>query len=60
VRGGRSDVLSADAAAEFVALVPQAEFADIGDAYHMVAGDRNDVFASAVVEFLLRVYGERR
>jgi pimeloyl-ACP methyl ester carboxylesterase len=55
VRGGRSDVLSADAAAEFLTLVPHAEFADIGDAHHMVAGDRNDVFASAVVEFLLRV-----
>jgi pimeloyl-ACP methyl ester carboxylesterase len=60
VRGGRSDVLSAEAAAEFLTLVPHAEYADIGDAHHMVAGDRNDVFASAVVEFLLRVHAVRR
>lgn len=60
VRGGRSDVLSTDAAAEFLALVPHAEYADIGDAHHMVAGDRNDVFAAAVEEFLTRVHGGRR
>jgi pimeloyl-ACP methyl ester carboxylesterase len=60
VRGGRSDVLSADAAAEFLMLVPHAEYADIGDAHHMVAGDRNDVFASVVVEFLTRACAERR
>ena len=59
VRGGRSDVLSAEAAAEFLTLVPHAEFADIGDAHHMVVGDRNDAFATAVVEYLTRVVGVR-
>ena len=28
------------------------EFADVGDAHHMVAGDQNDAFATAVVDFL--------
>ena len=55
VRGGRSDVLSREMAAEFLSLVPHAEFADVGDAHHMVAGDQNDAFATAVVEFLTRV-----
>ena len=55
VRGGRSDVLSRELAAEFLTLVPHAEFADVGDAHHMVAGDQNDAFAVEVVEFLTRV-----
>ena len=55
VRGERSDVLSVETAAEFLSLVPHAEFADIGDAHHMVAGDHNDAFATTVVEFLHRV-----
>ena len=60
VRGGRSDVLSKDTAAEFLSLVPHAEYADIGDAHHMVAGDHNDAFAATVVEFLTRVVRARR
>ncbi|MEY2581981.1 MAG: hypothetical protein QOE09_1830 [Ilumatobacteraceae bacterium] len=55
VRGGRSDVLSLEAAGEFLELVPQAEFVDVGDAHHMVAGDENDAFTTAVIDFLTRV-----
>ena len=55
VRGGRSDVLSVETADEFLSLVPHAEYAYIGDAHHMVAGDDNDAFAATVVEFLGRV-----
>ena len=54
VRGGLSDVLSEDGAHAFLALCPQAEYANITGAGHMVAGDRNDVFGSAVIEFLQR------
>ena len=36
-------------------LVPHAEFADVAGAGHMVAGDRNDIFASAVLDFLGRL-----
>ena len=57
VRGGRSDVLSRELADEFVSIVPQAEFADVGNAHHMVAGDQNDAFSSAVIDFLIRVAG---
>ncbi|MEY2401982.1 MAG: hypothetical protein QOJ08_2093 [Ilumatobacteraceae bacterium] len=60
VRGGRSDVLSRELADEFLTLVPHAEFADVGDAHHMVAGDQNDVFSTAVIDFLTRVVGRRR
>lgn len=52
VRGRMSDVLSDEAAHEFVSLVPQARYVDVGDAHHMVAGDKNDTFTDAVVDFL--------
>jgi pimeloyl-ACP methyl ester carboxylesterase len=38
---------------EFQEQVPHARFTDIRDAGHMVAGDKNDVFAVAVEEFLI-------
>ena len=40
---------------EFLEQVPHAKFTDIQDAGHMVAGDRNDVFASAVEDFLVEL-----
>lgn len=52
VRGRLSDVLSEEGAREFLALVPQARYADVGDAAHMVAGDRNDAFNAAILDFL--------
>jgi non-heme chloroperoxidase len=54
VRGGASDVLTEEGAQEFLRLVPHAEYVSVGDAAHMVAGDRNDVFGNAVIEFLSR------
>ncbi len=55
VRGRVSDLLSAEGAQEFLAMVPQAEFVDVEGAGHMVAGDRNDAFNSAIVDFLDRL-----
>jgi pimeloyl-ACP methyl ester carboxylesterase len=52
VRGGSSELVTPEAAAEFVALVPGAEYVDVAEARHMVAGDRNDVFARAITTFL--------
>ena len=52
VRGRMSDVLSEEGAQHFLDLAPRAKFADITDAGHMVAGDRNDAFTGAVVDFL--------
>lgn len=54
VRGRMSDVVSEEAAREFLALVPHAEYVDVGDAHHMVAGDRNDAFSAPVIDFLRR------
>ena len=52
MRGRQSDLLSEEGAQAFLALVPHAEFVDVADAGHMVAGDRNDLFNDAVVGFL--------
>ncbi|MGF1595861.1 MAG: alpha/beta fold hydrolase [Acidimicrobiales bacterium] len=52
VRGGLSDVLSEEGARAFLDQVPHARYANVGDAAHMVAGDRNDIFVSAVLDFL--------
>jgi non-heme chloroperoxidase len=55
VRGGLSDVLSEEGARSFLELCPHAEYVNVTDASHMAAGDRNDIFATSVVEFLTRV-----
>jgi pimeloyl-ACP methyl ester carboxylesterase len=60
VRGRMSDVLSEDAAQEFLTVVPQARYVDVGDAHHMVAGDKNDSFTDAVVDFLQSLLEPRR
>jgi pimeloyl-ACP methyl ester carboxylesterase len=52
VRGKLSDVVSLEGAAEFRRAAPHARFVDVSGAGHMVAGDRNDLFTEAVVEFL--------
>jgi pimeloyl-ACP methyl ester carboxylesterase len=54
VRGQMSDLVTEERANEFIARFPEIEFVDVGGAGHMVAGDRNDLFAGAVVEFLAR------
>lgn len=54
VRGGLSDVLSEQDAQAMLRLCPHAEYVNIAGANHMVAGDRNDVFGQAVVDFLAR------
>lgn len=54
VRGGLSDLLSEQGAQAFLKLCPTAEYVSVSGAAHMVAGDRNDIFATAVIEFLAR------
>lgn len=54
VRGGLSDVLSESGAEDFLAICPHAEYINVTGASHMVAGDKNDIFADAVIEFLNR------
>lgn len=54
VRGGLSDVLSEEGAQHFLTLCPQAEYVNVTNAGHMVAGDRNDIFGTSVIAFLGR------
>jgi peroxiredoxin len=49
-----SDLVTEERADEFISRFPEIDFVDVGGAGHMVAGDRNDLFAGAVVEFLAR------
>lgn len=57
VRGRMSDLLSAEGAQDFLRRVPHAEFADVADAGHMVAGDRNEIFNDALLGFVDRHSG---
>ena len=54
VRGKLSDLVTEDEVAAFREMVPHAEYVDVADAAHMIAGDRNDVFTDAVLAFLDR------
>ncbi|MGV0787598.1 alpha/beta hydrolase [Mycolicibacterium sp. XJ2] len=54
VRGQMSDLVTEARAREFLGRFPDVEFVDVGGAGHMVAGDRNDAFAEAVVNFVIR------
>lgn len=54
VRGGQSDVVTQEGIAKMRELIPHAEVADVSEAGHMVAGDDNQVFAAAIVDFLVR------
>lgn len=52
VRGLLSDVVTDEGIQDFLAKIPGSKLVDVGDAAHMVAGDQNDAFSNAVVDFL--------
>ena len=52
IRGKLSDVVSAEGVADFLAKVPGARLVELSDAGHTAAGDDNDAFSAAVVEFV--------
>lgn len=52
VRGMNSEIVQEEHAREFIDLTPNSRMVDVGGAGHMVAGDRNDIFADAVLDFL--------
>jgi pimeloyl-ACP methyl ester carboxylesterase len=54
VRGAQSDVVSEAGVAEFRGLLPDIDVFDVAAAGHMVAGDSNDRFNHAIIEFLDR------
>lgn len=55
VRGASSELVKPEHARDFLQLVPHAEYADVSGARHMVAGDQNDSFSSAILDFLNRL-----
>lgn len=54
LRGESSEIVSEAGMEEFLRLCPHAESADVQDAGHMVACERNDVFGETVLRFLVR------
>ena len=59
VRGRESDVVSMDGVHELQAHIPTMEFVDVEGAGHMVAGDKNDAFNAAILDFLGRQFPAR-
>lgn len=55
VRGTLSEVVNEEAVKRFHSLMPHAEVLEVAGAGHMVPGDQNDAFNSAVISFLERV-----
>ena len=60
VVGKLSDVVTAEGTQEFLAKIPGAKHVDVSGASHMVAGDQNDQFTAAVLEFLRDLHGGPR
>ena len=52
VRGERSELVTPENVRHFLGLIPTAQYVDVADAGHMVAGDRNDAFNTAIIAFL--------
>jgi pimeloyl-ACP methyl ester carboxylesterase len=55
VRGVLSDLVGPEEVEWFKRAVPHAQYVDIDGAGHMVAGDRNDAFNGAILEFIDRL-----
>ena len=52
IRGGLSDIVTDVEARAFAEAVPNAEMITVPDATHMIVGDRNNAFSTAVMTFL--------
>ena len=55
IRGALSNVVTQEEVNDFLLAVPHAEFEEIEKASHMIAGDRNDIFAASAIDFLKRI-----
>ena len=52
MRGKLSDVVTDEGVDAFLEAIPGSRLVDVGGAAHMVAGDQNDAFSTAVIDFL--------
>ena len=59
VRGRSSNIVTDQYVRKFRDTFPAAEYVDVPNAGHMVAGDQNDRFTEPVIEFIGRVRAER-
>ena len=59
VRGGSSELVHEAHVREFLELVPHADYIDVAEARHMVAGDSNDTFSDAVLDFVVKQEARR-
>ncbi|KFL36577.1 alpha/beta fold hydrolase [Arenimonas donghaensis] len=57
VSGGRSDLVSDQTVAHFLELAPHAHHVRLPEATHMVAGDDNDAFTDALLQFITTLAG---
>jgi pimeloyl-ACP methyl ester carboxylesterase len=58
VRGASSELVHEIHVKEFLELAPHAAYADVSGARHMVAGDQNDEFSNAILDFLASLKGK--
>jgi pimeloyl-ACP methyl ester carboxylesterase len=54
IRGSKSELVTPESVRHFRESIPHAEHVDVTDAAHMIAGDRNDAFNEAMLDFLKR------
>jgi pimeloyl-ACP methyl ester carboxylesterase len=52
ISGGRSDLVTPQTIADFLALVPHAQHVQLPEASHMLAGDDNAAFTTTVLHYL--------
>ena len=52
IRGALSDVVTMEDVEYFLSVISHAKFVEIENAAHMIAGDRNDIFAEEAIKFL--------
>ena len=55
IRGERSELVSADGVRHMRELIPAAQYVDISGAHHMIAGDTNEAFTAALVDFIREI-----
>ncbi len=54
IRGALSEITDAASASRMVEQIPGAEYAEIGEAGHLVASDRADLFSATLLDFMER------
>ena len=59
IRGALSNVVTQEEVDQFLKTINHTEFIEIEKAAHMIAGDRNDIFANAAIQFLQKTLNKK-